>query len=406
MRFAVRIGTPDGRIIEESVHADNQATARSALETKRYHVFEVRARGGWLPALVRGARGGAGRVNEERLLIFCQELASLLRAGLPLLQSLDLLLERQRDPRFRALLTDVRDRVRTGEELSHAFLAQGDALPPLFSSTLRAGERSGELEGVIRRFIRYLRLVMSTKKKVVSALVYPVVLVSLSLAMVAVMLLRVIPSFRTFFESADVELPWLTTALLGLSDFLRSRSGLVLSLGVATGVTMAIGWTRGGPGRLWLDSAKLRLPLVGTVLHRFSLSEFCRSLSTLLSGGLPLVQSLEVAASAVGNAYLRARLMPTVTAVVEGRALHQALEQSTVFPDLGLDMVKVGEATGALDEMLSSISDFFDEEVETSIQRMLSLIEPIMLVIMGISVAVLLLAMYLPLFSMLGTIKG
>lgn len=405
MRFLARVGTADGRILEEIFSADTEVRAREQLEGRGLHVFELRRRGVRLelPALSLASLRRKS-VTDQEFLLFNQELASLLRAGLPLLQTLDLMLERQRNPSFRAILADVRDRVRSGAELSTAF-SRYPEFPPLYASTLKAGERSGELEAVIRRFVRYLKLVMETKKRVVSALIYPSVLVTLSIAMLAVMILVVIPKFRVFFEAQDIELPWVTMALLSLSEFLRSRQGLVV-VGLLAGVLYAVyRFTRTRVGREWLDGVKLALPLVGGVLHRFSLSEFCRSLGTLLSGGLPLVPSLEVAVGSVGNAYLRSRLVPVVPAVREGRALYQALEDSQVFTDLGIDMVKVGEATGALDEMLTHVSDFFDEEVETKIERMLSLLEPLMLVFMGLSVASLLLAMYLPLFTMLGKIQ-
>ena len=406
MRFVARVGAPDGRVFEETFQAATEESARDRLTSKGYHIFELRKRG----MSLSGSDGRKffsrrGKITDQEFLLFNQELASLMKAGLPLLQTLDLLLERQRNALFREILNDVRDRVRSGEELSDAFLSYREHFPPLYPSSLKAGERSGELETVIRRFIRYLTLVMDTKKKVVSALIYPVVLISLAAVMVAVMLVVVIPKFRTFFEAVEVELPWITQQLITTSEFLRGRGGFVLLVATILGAFVMRQWSQTETGREWLDAAKLRLPLAGNVLHRFSLSEFCRSLGTLLSGGLPLVPSLEVSVGAMGNSYLRSRLAPVVEGVREGKALHEALQESGVFTDLGIDMVKVGEATGALDEMLNNVSDFFDEEIETKIQRLLSLVEPIMLLLMGLSVAGLLLAMYLPLFTMLSQLQ-
>jgi type IV pilus assembly protein PilC len=315
-----------------------------------------------------------------------------------------MLMGRQRHPELRAVLEDVHQRVRSGEELSVAFQAHGERFPPLYASTLQAGERSGELEQVIRRFVRYLKMVMDVRKRVVSALVYPTLLVILSAAMIAVMMVIVIPRFRVFYDAMSVDLPLLTRGILGISMFLRTYA-VVIAAALAAAIVAGKYWMRTPVGRRQVDALKLRLPLAGTIQQRFSISEFCRSLSTLLAGGLPLVSSLQVASASVGNAYLRAKLEPVETKVREGKSLHEALEETGVVPDLAIDMVEVGEATGSLDEMLSNVSDFFDDEIETRVQRLLTLVEPLMLVFMGVIVSLLLVAMYLPLFSVLGKLQ-
>lgn len=402
MEFVCRVGTPDGRVTQQVREASDEGAVRAHLEKTGYHVFEVRPKGINLSMTRIGRKK---RVKDQDLLIFNQEMAGLLRAGLPLLQALDMLLERDRGPDFTGLLRDVRERVKSGEELSEAFTASGAGMfPPLYTSTLMAGERSGELEQVLRRFIRYQQLVIGTKKRIVSAFAYPILLVALSLAMIVVMVVFVLPSFQGFYQSMEVELPLPTRVLLGISAFAQER-GLWVFLGLVAGVWLLRRWTATETGSAWRDRLVLSLPLAGGILHRFSLSEFSRSLSTLLAGGLPLVPSLEVATSSVGNAYLRRKLRPMVPRVREGAALHEAMDESGVATDLAVDLVRVGEATGALDEMLANVSDFFDDEVETKVQRFLALIEPIMLMIMGIAVALLLLAMYMPLFSVLGKVQ-
>lgn len=403
MRFVARVGTPDGRIVEEAFQAASESSARDRLLGKGYHVFEIKRKGLRVPA---GRTGGRRRgIKDEEFLLFNQEMASLLRAGLPLLQALSMMLERQRNPQFREILSDVYEKVKSGEEMSDAFAAHAEYFPSLYPSSLKAGERSGELEAVIRRFVRYLKILMDTKKKVVSALVYPVVLIGLSAVMMIVMMVYVVPKFRSFFDALNVELPWLTRMLLLISDSLRTY-GVFLVVGLVVGGFLLRRWMGTTIGRVWIDRLKLRIPVAGGVLHRFALSEFCRSLGTLLAGGLPLVPSLEVSVDAVGNAALRQSFKPVVPAVREGKALYEALTDTEKFTDLGIDMVKVGEATGALDEMLLNVSDFFDEEIDTKLQRMLTLLEPLMLVFMGLSVAILLLSMYLPLFVMLGQLQG
>jgi type IV pilus assembly protein PilC len=314
------------------------------------------------------------------------------------------MLERMKNLHFRSVLIDVRDRVKSGTDLSEAFAAHGDLFPRLYPSSLKAGERSGELELVIRRFIRYMKLLLDARRRVISALVYPAVLVCLSIAMIAVMAIYVMPRFMGFFEELGTDLPLITQIVLSFSTFASANWPLLLAA-LAGGALAFRSWGRTEPGRLAIDRFKLRLPLMGPVLHRFALSEFCRSLSTLLAGGIPLVPAFEIAISSVGNGFVRHRLEPTIQMVREGKPFYAALEQSDVFLDMSIDMVKVGETTGSLDDMLNSVSEFLDEQVETRMQRLLSLVEPMMLVFMGIIIALLLISIYLPMFSMLGSTK-
>ena len=395
MHFVCRLGTPEGRVVEEIHESQDRGSLLKELERRGYYVFGLRQRGLSLAGLFSSGRR---KVSKRDFLIYNRELAALLRAGLPLLQALDLMLERNSNPRFGSLLREVRERVKDGEDLSEAFAHFGDVFPPLYAATLKAGERSGELEQVIRRFIRYLRVVMVARRKAITALVYPLVLLVLSMIMVAVMALYVIPRFEDFYDALEVELPALTRTVLATSLFVR-QNVLWLLLG-----SCAIGfgfyrWAVTPAGRYLVDRLKLRLPVVGPILHRFALSEYCRSLATLLSGGIPLVSALGVGTGAVGNHYVRRRLEPAIGLIREGNSFHDTLDKSGVVTDITIDMVKVGESTGALAEMLGEVSDFLDEEVEMRLERMLALIEPLMLVLMGGVVAVLLLAMYLPMFS-------
>lgn len=413
MQFVCRVGTPDGRVVEEVVVASDEAALRAELVKRGLHLFEARRRG--LPASA-GTRGIGSRLGRRKkiavpeFLVWNQELAALLKAGLPLLQALDLMLERMKNPTFREVLGDIRDRVKSGEELSDAFAIHGELFPRLYPSALKAGERSGELEQVIRRFVRYLKLVLDARKRVISALVYPVVLICLSIAMIAVMAVYVVPKFEVFFADMEVELPLITQITLGISHFLNERTLFLwnwawIALGVISlGISLRK-YAQTPAGRIRVDGWRLRIPLLGPVFHRFALSEFCRSLSTLLTGGIPLVPALEIATASVSNAAVRDKIEPRIQMVREGRPFHAALEDSGVFTDMSIDMVKVGEATGALDEMLSSVSDFLDEQVEVRMQRLLSLVEPMMLVFMGLIIGLLLVSIYLPMFSSLGQSK-
>jgi type IV pilus assembly protein PilC len=406
MQFICRIGTPDGRVLEEIFSASDETALRSDLGKRGYHLFEVKRQGlapkMGVPTLLRGGR--RGRIPVQEFLVFNQELAALLRAGLPLLQAIDLMLERMKPGTFRSVLTEVRDKVKSGTDLSEAFAEFGDLFPRLYPSSLKAGEKSGDLELVIRRFIRYMKLVLDARRRVFSALTYPVVLVVLSMVMIAVMTIYVVPRFMGFFTELDAELPMITQIVLGVSTFM-SRNWVLMLIGLIVAAVGLRSWGRTEPGRLAIDRIKLRIPFLGSVLHRFALAEFCRSLATLLSGGIPLVPSFEIGIASVGNAYVRSKIAPTIQMVREGKPFYAALETSEIFTDMSIDMVKVGEATGSLDEMLNSVSDFLDEQIETRMQRLLSLIEPIMLVFMGLIIAILLISIYLPMYSMLGSSK-
>ena len=402
MQFVCRYGTPDGRVLSQVQQGSDESAVRRELERQGFHIFEVRPRG--VPFQIKMPWSGRRkRMPLDEFLAFNQELAALLRAGLPLMQSLDLMLERIEESHLAEVLTEIRDRVKSGEELSEAFASFGDLFPPLYPATLKAGERSGELESVIRRFIRYLQLLISARKRIVSALVYPMVLIGLSFAMLVIMAIYVVPSFSRFYRDLDAELPTITQVTLAVSFWMRDNFYYLLG-GLVVGFFLLKRWGATSVGRKFLDHLKLQIPLVGEIFHQFSLSEFCRSLSTLVAGGIPLVSGLETATEAVSNYYISEKIRPSIDEVRQGQAFHESLDRTGVFPKISVDMIKVGEATGSLDDMLSSVSDFFDERVETKVQRLLTLVEPIMLIVMGAVIALLLISIYLPMFGALGQV--
>ncbi len=402
MQFVCRLGTPDGRVVEEVRDGASLEALRTGLQKTGYHVFDIRPAGGAFR--LRLPKFGS-KIPGRTLMVFNQEFASLLGAGLPLVEGLGMLAERQKHGEFRQILAETRDRVETGESLADAVASFGDKFPALYSASLEAGEQSGELVSVLRRYVRHQKLILEARRKTTSALVYPLVLVLLSLILIAVMMLVVIPAFQQFYASLEgAELPLITRIVVGASNWLRDNWYLWVP-GIIIGALAFGRFTATPRGRRWFDRFKLRLPLVGRVLRLVSLSEFCRGLGTLLQAGLALVPSLDTAIRSVGNAWVREQIGDIPDKISQGSALYQAMEETGAFDDLAVDMVQVGESSGELAEMLSTVSDFFDEESETRMERVLSLVEPILLVFMGVVIATILAAVYLPLISIVGQIN-
>jgi type IV pilus assembly protein PilC len=393
--FIVRVGTPDGVITERHVQAMSIRAAEDDLRQQGMHVFDARRGRMTLRDLL--PRGGK-IISTEHFLLFNQELLALVKAGLPILQSFDIMLERQKNLRFKEVLTDVREKLKSGIALSDAFASYGDAFPPIYSTSLRAGERSGDLEGVLRRFLRYQKIIVTLRKRVVGALIYPSVLVLLSIVMVLVMLTKVIPKFAEFYAGFGADLPWFTQFMINIANGLNTNLPIFLVVCVG-GFFLIRRWIKGS-GRVTWDKLKLKIPLAGGILHRFAIMQFTQSLGTLLAGGTPMVPAIEIASQSVTNQLVSSKIFGMVQNVREGEPLWRSLENTKAMSDLAIEMIKVGESTGALTEMLGNVSEFYDEEIESHLTRIVAAIEPLILVFMGVVVAVLLYAFYLPLFQL------
>jgi type IV pilus assembly protein PilC len=399
MEYLCKVGTPTGEIVERRFTAADEGALRSDLEQKGFYLFHIR----------RGLSLGDLRLRHRvipnhLLIIFGQELAALLKAGLPLFQSLDVMLERQKDQQFRRSLLAIRERVKGGTALSEAVRAEGELFPPMFAASLVAGERSGSLETVLRRFVAYLRLNQALKKKAVAASVYPLVLFGVMVAMVAVLMVFVIPRFEEFYAGLSVELPALTRGLVFVARSLASNLWIVGPTLLAVPLLIAAALRREG-ALVFVDSLLLRLPFLGSLMRMYATSQMARTLATLLQGGLPLLNALEVAASSIGNRAMAAAVAKATTHIREGRSLTHALESTAMVENLTLEMVKVGEQTGALGDMLNAIAEFYDEELDARLQTVLALVEPVMLVLMATIVATMLLAFYLPLFESIAALQ-
>ncbi len=406
MEFRCRFASPNGEISEGDFVAESEARLRHDFEDKGLCVLSVRPKGALasVPGLAIRLPSKASIPSRE-FLIFNQELATLLKAGMPLVQSLDLLKRRVTSPVFRGVLNDIYERVRGGAALSDAFSAHLELVPRIYTASLVAGERSGNLESVLRRYVEYTRIVTTVKRKTISALVYPAILIVLALVLVGIIVLKVVPAFSDFYQSFGAQLPLATRVIVGVSGFVRSQVLLIL-LGVA-GLVLGVGaWIRRPGQKARFDRAILAIPLLGDVARKFATSQMSRTLATLLGGGLPLVNAIDIAARSVGNHYIARELDVVAVKVREGVSFASSLESSGAFPEVAVKMAEVGESTGALQDMLNTVADFYDEEISTSMERFVTLIEPSLLVVMGIVIAGLLLALYMPLFQLNSVLTG
>jgi len=400
MEYRCRLGTPGGEIIEGVYVADSEARLRREFEEKGLLVLAIQQAGRralagvHLPALPRRRK-----VPSREFLVYNQELATLLKAGMPLVQSLDILRQRVTNPVFKVVLDDVYERVRSGSALSEAFEAHAGLFPGVYTASLLAGEKSGNLEQVLRRYVSYVKVVSGVRRKTISALVYPAILVLLSIIVVTVIVVKVVPEFGNFYNQFGKELPLSTRFIVGLSAFVTSYFVLIVAA-IAGSIALALWWVRQPGQRRRLHRLILKLPMLGPIAQKFSTSQGARTLATLLGGGIPLVNALEVTSRSMGNQHMAAELTTAAQQVREGRSLAATLQDSGAFPDVAIKMVEVGESTGALQEMLNSLADFYDEEIDTNLGRFVTVIEPALLVIMGIVIAGLLLSLYLPLFNL------
>jgi len=396
MEYRCRLGTMSGEIIEGVYVAQSEAALRRELEDKGLHVLSLKPRLGFGSVSIGGE---SRKIKRHEFLVFNQELATLLKAGMPLVQSLDILRSRMSNPVFKSVLDDVYEKVRGGTALSDAFAAHGDLFPAVYTASLMAGERSGNLDAVLRRFVAYSKTIDTVRSKTISAMVYPLILIALATFLVGIIVVKVVPTFAEFYGSFNAELPLSTRIIVGVSDFVRARL-LFIFLALIGGAIGFYVWLK-QPGRAaQFDRWILGLPMIGGSIHKFSTSQMARTLATLLGGGIPLVNSLEIAARSTGNRHMGKELEIVATRVREGQGFANTLLERQTVPDVAIKMIEVGESTGALTEMLNSLADFYDEEIDTEVARFVTLIEPAMLVFMGIVIAGIVLALYLPLFNL------
>ncbi len=399
--FLLRYADQRGQMHEQVAEASSERDARERLSQQGYLVYSVRQKD--LAARLSGNTRASKRINLEKFLIFNQQFVTLIRAGLPILKSLDLLADRLTDEKLTPHIKAVREEVRTGTILSDAFAKQG-VFPPIYVTSVLAGEKSGSLTEVLDRYVNYQRLTLSVRKKLIVSLIYPTLLLTLVILLMVFLVTYVVPNFAALYASMEAKLPLPTVILIAVGT--TARSYVLLGFGVLLLAAVAVYfWSKRESSQETLDRWTMHLPVIGEVWTKYQVAQLSRVLGTLLVGGIPLVQALETTGRSLGTKLLKRALDKTSVQVREGNTLSASLASTGIIPALAIDMMEVGESTGALPQMLSSVAEFYEEDVSTRMTALLSLIEPVIMIFMGIFVAFVLVALYLPIFSLADTIK-
>ncbi|HTS24684.1 MAG TPA: type II secretion system F family protein [Bryobacteraceae bacterium] len=402
--FLMKYADGRGQIHQQVASAGTEKELRERYSQQGFLIYSIKPRSAGAALVSGGLFGKKKKLNLEKFLIFNQQFVTLIRAGLPILKSLDLLSERLTDPKLTPYIKAVRDEVRGGTLLSEAFRQQG-VFPKMYVSSVMAGEKSGSLTEVLDRYIAYQKIALAVKKKVVVSLMYPCVLICLVLLLMVFLVTYVVPTFATLYTTMQAKLPTMTVWLIAIGT--TARSYILAFVGALVVAVLAFRWwARSDSARLKIDRVKLKLPIAGDIWLKYQVAQLSRILGTLLTGGIPLVQAMETAADSLNTPLLKRAVEAAGKTVREGQPLSASLKTSGMFPGLATDMIEVGESTGALPAMLNSVAEFFEEDVNTRMTATLSLIEPAIMIVMGSFVAFVLISLYLPIFSLADTIHG
>jgi len=400
--FVCRVADANGRVFSHVEAAGTSTEARQKLADRGLYVYSVQARSSLVSGLLN--RQSSRQVGGSEFLILNQQFNTLIKAGLPILRALDLLAERASSPKLRPVVSQIRDRVREGKSLSEA-VAEAGVFSKVYSTAILAGEKSGNLSGVLDYYIAYQRVSTGVRKKILATLVYPVLLVTVACIVVTYLVTVVIPKFALLYQDMKVPLPTPTRVLIALTvDYRYAVLGAIAA--VLLTILGIFAWSRSDEGGMAVDRMKFKTPVVGDTILKFQVAQFTRTLATLLTGGTPLVAGLQTAGDAITSRLLRGTVASATQKVREGESLHGALESTGIMPELALDMIEVGESSGALAPMLTSVAEFYEDEVNLRLAAMVSLIEPAILIFMGLLVAFILISLYLPIFSISVTGTG
>lgn len=398
--FYCKIGTSDGRVVEKVYDSSSRAQLKENLEEQGFHVFQIR-RQAW--SLFQRERQKFARMSHRRFLSFNQELLVLLRSGLPILQIFDTQIDQMEAGQFREVISEIREEIRGGSALSDAFAKFPQTFPPLYVAAMKAGEKTGDLPETLSRFLEYQKRVEAIRAKVKSASFYPLLLTIAAVAVVIFLMLFVVPRFTQIYTDANVELPLMTQLLIGLSDIV-GRYWYLLLLAFVVCLPLLKSIVRSTRGRLSVDKMMLRVPFLGGLKVEYALSSFNRTLGTTLDSGTPLVTAMQMARGTLNNLSLEQEMSQATRRVEEGSALSDSLERTGFFPPLALRMISVGETSGSLTDMLNDIADYYEAEVERRLTRLTTMIEPLLMMTMGLLIAFIIVAMYVPIFELAGTV--
>jgi type IV pilus assembly protein PilC len=400
--FVCRVADANGRVFSQVEAAASVTEARQKLTDRGLYIYSVEARNQIFNQLM--GRRSQRSIGGSEFLILNQQFNTLIKAGLPILRALDLLADRASSPRLRPVISQIRDRVREGKSLSEAVNESG-VFSKVYATAILAGEKSGNLSGVLDYYIAYQKVSTGVKKKILATLVYPVLLITVAVVIVSYLVAFVIPKFALLYRDLNVELPGPTKLLIALTvDYRYVVLSVVASIPLL--IVALYFWSRTEEGGVAFDRLKFKLPIVGDTLLKFQVAQFSRTLATLLTGGTPLVAGLQTAADSISSKLVRGTVAQATQMVREGESLHGALASTQVMPVLALDMIEVGESSGALAAMLTSVAEFYEDEVNLRLGAMVSLIEPLMLIFMGLLVAFIMISLYLPLFSFSASSTG
>jgi type IV pilus assembly protein PilC len=391
--FLVKVADEQGHLKQQVEQGYSEAEVHDRYVQQGYLVYWVKPRSILTTGSIR-----RGKLKQATFLIFNQQFLTLIKAGLPILTALDLLIKRQRDKFLLQLLENVRERVKGGELLSDAFAAQR-VFPRIYTTTLLAGEKSGSMEEVLSRYIAYQRLVQTFRKKLMVSLVYPTLLVSVVSVMVVFLVTYVVPKFADLFNNLGAQLPTITVFMLAIGLNAQKYAWMVV-LGLVITIALLWRWKQSDKGAEQIDKALLALPLFGEIRLKYQVANFSRILATLLQGGLPLVPALETAGESMSSRQILNGILSATVRVREGQSLAKSLEEQKIFPDLAVEMLEVGESTGALPAMLASVAEFYEEDVQTALGAAMALIEPLILIFMAVFVGGILISLYLPIFTL------
>lgn len=397
--FICRLGTPAGEIVTRTVEGLTEQELRQRLSLEGYRIFAVENSGTSNGIRLSGGSKRLIKIKLDDFLLFNQQLAALLHAGLPVLQSIQMLRQRSPNAKLRGVLADVESRIKSGTALSEAFAAQGETFPKIYTASILAGERSGNLDEVLRRYVEYTKSIAQLRRKIRSALTYPVMLLCAAAILIVVLTTFVIPQFSSLYENMGTDLPTITVVVVGFSSAVRENIFWLVPV-IAGLIAAIVSWRRTENGRRTMDRWVLKIPIIGDLIKQMTTAQFSRSMATLLAGGITVVESFQIALASVANRELLRSTEPALPKVREGKPFTESLSEAGWVPDLATDMIGVGERSGSLREMLDEVSGFYDAETEVKLSQLTSLIEPAILFVMAGVVITILLAIYLPLLQM------